>query len=140
MPASEQMDQPLLTAESDEEVSREEYLKLLEMYDDSMRNLTEGEIVPGRVIGITSNSVIIDVGYKSEGLVPIEEFLDRDGNLTVGEGEEVDVLLEKTEDLEGHVLLSVPRRSACAAGRRSSAPTRKAASSRAASPTASRAA
>jgi small subunit ribosomal protein S1 len=100
------MDQPTMTAESDEELSREEYQKLLEMYDDSMRNLTEGEIVPGRVIGITSNSVIIDVGYKSEGLVPIEEFLDRDGKLTVQEGEEVDVLLEKTEDLEGHVLLS----------------------------------
>jgi small subunit ribosomal protein S1 len=105
MPASEQMDQPI-TAESDEELSREEYQKLLEMYDESMRNLTEGEIVPGRVIGITANSVIIDVGYKSEGLVAIDEFLDREGNLTVAEGEEVDVLLEKTEDLEGHVLLS----------------------------------
>jgi small subunit ribosomal protein S1 len=103
---TEQMDQPTMTAESDEELSREEYQKLLEMYDDSMRNLTEGEIVPGRVIGITSNSVIIDVGYKSEGLVPIDEFLDREGNLTVAEGEEVDVLLEKTEDLEGHILLS----------------------------------
>ncbi|HVG06654.1 MAG TPA: 30S ribosomal protein S1 [Thermoanaerobaculia bacterium] len=106
MPVTEQMDQSPMTAESDEELSREEYQKLLEMYDDSMRNLTEGEIVPGRVIGITSNSVIIDVGYKSEGLVPIEEFLDREGNVTVSEGEEVDVLLEKTEDLEGHVLLS----------------------------------
>ncbi len=104
--ATEQLDQPTMTAESDEELSREEYQKLLEMYDDSMRNLTEGEIVPGRVIGITSNSVIIDVGYKSEGLVPIDEFLDREGNLTVEEGEEVDVLLEKTEDLEGHILLS----------------------------------
>jgi small subunit ribosomal protein S1 len=106
MPVTEQMDQPTMTAESDEELSREEYQKLLDMYDDSMRNLTEGEIVPGRVIGITSNSVIVDVGYKSEGLVPIEEFLDRDGNITIKEGEEVDVLLEKTEDLEGHVLLS----------------------------------
>ena len=106
MPVTEQMDQPTMTAESDEELSREEYQKLLEMYDDSMRNLTEGEIVPGRVIGITSNSVIVDVGYKSEGLVPIEEFLDRDGKLTIQEGEEIDVLLEKTEDLEGHVLLS----------------------------------
>ncbi|MES1242202.1 MAG: 30S ribosomal protein S1 [Acidobacteriota bacterium] len=104
--ATEQLDQPTMTAESDEELSREEYQKLLEMYDDSRRNLTEGEIVPGRVIGITSNSVIIDVGYKSEGLVPIDEFLDREGNLTVAEGEEVDVLLEKTEDLEGHILLS----------------------------------
>jgi small subunit ribosomal protein S1 len=108
MPASEELDLPTLTAESedDEQLSAEDYKKLLELYDDSMRNLTEGEIVPGRVIGITSNSVIVDVGYKSEGLVPIDEFMDRDGTLHVKEGDEVDVLLEKTEDLEGHVLLS----------------------------------
>ena len=103
---TEQMDQPTMTAESDEELSREEYQKLLEMYDDSMRNLTEGEIVTGRIIGVTSNAVIVDVGYKSEGLIPIEEFTDRGGELSVKVGEEVDVLLEKTEDLEGHVLLS----------------------------------
>jgi small subunit ribosomal protein S1 len=107
MPASEELeDQSLLTAESDEERDAEEYRKLLELYDESMRNLTEGEIVTGRVIGITSNSVIVDVGYKSEGLIPIEEFTDRGGELSVKVGEEVDVLLEKTEDLEGHVLLS----------------------------------
>ncbi len=108
MPASEEQDLPTLTAESDddEQLSADAYKKLLELYDDSMRNLTEGEIVPGRVIGITANSVIVDVGYKSEGLVPIDEFMDRDGSLQVKEGDEVDVLLEKTEDLEGHVLLS----------------------------------
>jgi small subunit ribosomal protein S1 len=109
MPASEQtQDQPTMTAESDieEQQQQEDYQKLLDLYDESMRNLTEGEIVPGRVIGLTSNAVIVDVGYKSEGLIPIEEFTDREGRLTVAVGEEVDVLLEKTEDLEGHVLLS----------------------------------
>ncbi|HLX08278.1 MAG TPA: 30S ribosomal protein S1 [Thermoanaerobaculia bacterium] len=109
MPASEEtQDQPTMTAESDaeEQHQEEDYKKLLDLYDESMRNLTEGEIVPGRVIGVTSNSVIVDVGYKSEGLIPIEEFTDREGRLTVAVGEEVDVLLEKTEDLEGHVLLS----------------------------------
>lgn len=90
----------------DDEMADEEYMKLVEMYDDSMRNLTEGEIVRGRVIGTTSNAVIIDVGYKSEGLVPKDEFTDHEGNLSVKVGDEVDVLLEKTEDQEGHVLLS----------------------------------
>src|SRR5712692_10321989 len=105
MPASEDsQDQPTMTAESGSE--EQDYKRLLELYDESMRNLTEGEIVPGRVIGVTSNAVIIDVGYKSEGLVPLEEFTDRDGKLTVEVGDEVDVLLEKTVDLEGHVLLS----------------------------------
>src|SRR5947209_6625057 len=95
-----------MTAESEDERDSEEYRKLLELYDESMRNLTEGEIVTGRIIGVTSNAVIVDVGYKSEGLIPIEEFTDRGGELSVKVGEEVDVLLEKTEDLEGHVLLS----------------------------------
>jgi small subunit ribosomal protein S1 len=107
MPASEKLeDQSLLAIESEEEQDAEEYRKLLELYDESMRNLTEGEIVTGRVIGLTSNAVIVDVGYKSEGLIPIEEFTDRGGELSVQVGEDVDVLLEKTEDLEGHVLLS----------------------------------
>jgi small subunit ribosomal protein S1 len=107
MPASEELeDQSLMTAESEDERDSEEYRKLLDLYDESMRNLTEGEIVTGRIIGVTSNAVIVDVGYKSEGLIPIEEFTDRGGELSVKVGEEVDVLLEKTEDLEGHVLLS----------------------------------
>ena len=58
------------------------------------------------MINITGNEVVVDVGYKSEGLIPIEEFKDYSGNLTVEVGDEVEVLLEKTEDLEGHVLLS----------------------------------
>src|SRR5215213_6320328 len=109
MPATEEQDLPMVMAESDddeENVGAEEYRRLLELYDESMRNLTEGEIVPGRIIGITSNSVIVDVGYKSEGLISREEFSDRDGNVQVNVGDTIDVLLEKTEDQEGHVLLS----------------------------------
>jgi len=108
MPAIEERDLPTLTAESDDEENQgaEEYRRLLELYDESMRNLTEGEIVPGRIIGITPNSVIVDVGYKSEGLISRDEFTDRDGNVQVNVGDEIDVLLEKTEDQEGHVLLS----------------------------------
>ena len=86
--------------------SAEEYARLVSLYDESMRNLTEGEIVRGRVIGVTNNEVIVDVGYKSEGLIPIEEFKDLSGKVTVQAGDEVEVLLEKAEDLEGHILLS----------------------------------
>jgi small subunit ribosomal protein S1 len=80
--------------------------EMVALYDESMRNLTEGEIVIGQVIDITANEVIVDVGYKSEGLIPIEEFTDHEGNVTIEVGEDVEVLLEKTEDLEGHVVLS----------------------------------
>ncbi|MCH9647970.1 MAG: 30S ribosomal protein S1 [Deltaproteobacteria bacterium] len=81
----------------------EEFAKLI---DESMHNLVEGEIVTGRIIEVRGDTIIVDVGYKSEGLIPAAEFRDRDGQVTVGVGDEVEVLLEKTEDQEGHVLLS----------------------------------
>jgi small subunit ribosomal protein S1 len=82
------------------------YEEMVSLYDASMRHLNEGEIVEGTVIDVTSSNVVIDVGYKSEGLVPASEFMNRNGELAVAVGDRVDVLLEKAEDVEGHVLLS----------------------------------
>ncbi len=83
-----------------------DYEQLVALYDESMRHLEEGQIVTGNVVEITSGEVVVDVGYKSEGLIPIQEFADAGGTVRVEVGDEVEVLLEKTEDLEGHVLLS----------------------------------
>jgi small subunit ribosomal protein S1 len=82
------------------------YEELVALYDDSMRNLAEGEIVNGRVIDVTGSDVIVDIGYKSEGLISIDEFRDRDGKVAVNIGDTVEVLLEQTEDADGHILLS----------------------------------
>ncbi|HQN38355.1 MAG: 30S ribosomal protein S1 [Thermoanaerobaculia bacterium] len=92
--------------EEEDAVANAEYQEFLALYDESMRNLTEGEIVRGKVVAITANEVIVDVGYKSEGLIPIEEFRGVDGEVHVQVGTDVEVLLEKAEDQEGHVLLS----------------------------------
>ena len=83
-----------------------DYEQLVALYDESMRHLEEGQIVNGHVVEITSGEVVVDVGYKSEGLIPLQEFTDASGELKVEVGDEVEVLLEKTEDQEGHVLLS----------------------------------
>lgn len=99
-------DASLDLVDEEEAASRAEYQEFLALYDESMRNLTEGEIVRGRVVAVTANEVIVDVGYKSEGLIPIEEFRGVDGAVHVKAGDDVEVLLEKTEDQEGHVLLS----------------------------------
>jgi len=80
--------------------------QLVALYEDSMRHLSEGELVQGTVIDITSNDVVVDVGYKSEGLIPLREFSDRDGSVQVAVGDEVEVLLEQTEGAEGYVMLS----------------------------------
>jgi small subunit ribosomal protein S1 len=96
-------------AEHDEATSAEDrkaYEQFVALYDETLRNLTEGEIVPGRVVAITQNAVVVDVGYKSEGHIAKDEFLDAEGNLPVQVGDALEVLLEKTEDGEGHIVLS----------------------------------
>src|SRR5512142_1466161 len=84
----------------------EEYERLLDMYDVSFRNFAEGEVVRGVVLRVSDSEVIVDVGYKSEGMIPIEEFRDENGQMAVKPGDTVDVLIEKTEDKEGYVVLS----------------------------------
>jgi small subunit ribosomal protein S1 len=89
-----------------EDMDPKEFSSMLEAYDDSFRNMAEGEVVKGTVLKVTEAAVVVDVGYKSEGLIPIHEFLDENGNVTVQGGDTVDVLLERTEDREGHIVLS----------------------------------
>lgn len=88
------------------ELTGEEYEKLLDAYDVSFKNLAEGQVVRGRIIKVLENEVIVDVGYKSEGVIDINEFRDATGSVQVTVGEEVDVLLERTEDRDGYVVLS----------------------------------
>ena len=77
-----------------------------QLYDDSFRNITEGQVVKGRVLQINENEVLVDVGYKSEGIVPIEEFRNMLEAETLKVGDEIDVYLEKAEDSDGLVVLS----------------------------------
>src|SRR5919106_6095982 len=90
----------------DDQVDPEEYKRLLDLYDNSFRNIAEGEVVKGTVLKVTPSEVIVDVGYKSEGIIPVDEFIDETGQITVQPGDTVDVLLERTEDREGYVVLS----------------------------------
>lgn len=89
--------------EQDEKGRKEE---LSEFYEESFRELPEGEIVKGRVVEVGKEFVTIDVGYKSEGQVPTSEFFARDDKSEVKEGDEVDVFLERREDDEGIIILS----------------------------------
>jgi small subunit ribosomal protein S1 len=65
-----------------------------------------GGVVKGRVVGITSTHVLIDVGYKSEGQIPIHEFTDRQGNVNVKVGDDVDVYFDSSESESGGIQLS----------------------------------
>src|SRR5436189_763377 len=92
--------------DEDDQIDPAEFSRLLDVYDNSFRNIAEGEVVKGTILKVTSSEVIVDVGFKSEGIIAIDEFLDEAGEVTVQPGDIVDVLLERTEDREGYVVLS----------------------------------
>jgi small subunit ribosomal protein S1 len=78
--------------------------ELLDLY--TKPTLTEGEIIKGRVMKITPSDVVIDIGYKSEGLLPISEVTGYDGSVSVNRGDEIEVYIERLEDSSGYVALS----------------------------------
>jgi len=80
-----------------------------ELYETSLKNLQEGNIIKGRVLDINGDSVIVDVGLKSEGRVSLSEFLDKSGASTVGIGDEVEVMIMGREVKDGLLTLSKQR-------------------------------
>ena len=76
---------------------------MMAMYNGTMASIEEGEIVKSRVLDIRDNMVVLDIGFKSEGAIPLEEFKDHPN---LKPGDVVDVLLEHLEDQEGAVVLS----------------------------------
>ena len=93
----------------DEEMLDEEMLDdatLLQLIDQSLQELIEGEVVKGRVLEVSRDEVVVDIGYKSEGVMRAAEFADKDGNVSIAPGDEVEVLLERCEDKEGNVVVS----------------------------------
>ena len=78
----------------------------MELYEESLKSIQEGELVTGEIVQVDKEFVLVDIGYKSEGQIPINEFIDPKGNVTARVGAKVDVLLEKREDDEGIITLS----------------------------------
>jgi len=93
-------------SDSDGEFSMEDFGKILAEHEQSHRSeISEGEVVKGRVVKISDQNVIIDVGFKSEGIVAISEFKDGE-QITINPGDEVDVYVKQLENSEGYVELS----------------------------------
>ena len=78
------------------------------MFEESLKreDIKEGAIVRGRVIQVAKDYVVVDIGYKSEGQVPLEEFAGPDGQTTVKAGDEIEVFLEARENENGLCVLS----------------------------------
>lgn len=88
-----------------EDVSESEYdNEIKKLYESSIKGFKEGEIIKGRVMKIDQDSVTVDIGFKSEGVISRNEFPHRGKNLKIGE--EITVLLDRIEDKNGQVVLS----------------------------------
>ena len=80
--------------------------RFAELFEQSIKQVKEGELVRGTVLSVDMDNVQLDIGFKSEGMIPTWEFMDEDGTLLVKVGDIVDVLVEDAEDEEGHIVLS----------------------------------
>ena len=84
----------------------ESMASVMDMYEESFKRFAEGEVVTGRVISIDKDHVLIDIGYKSEGQVRIDEFMDEKGEVTAKIGDSIEVMVEWWDDEDERVLLS----------------------------------
>jgi len=87
----------------EDEIASESFEAMMDMYNGTLASIEEGEIVQSTVLEIRENLVVLDIGFKSEGTIPLEEFKDMPD---LKPGDAVEVLLEHLEDSEGSVVLS----------------------------------
>ncbi|HOP05830.1 MAG TPA: 30S ribosomal protein S1 [candidate division Zixibacteria bacterium] len=80
-----------------------EWNSMVDMYDSTIKDIKEGEVVTGTVMGVTRDDVIVDVGFKSEGIISIGEFPTP---VNIAVGDEIEVFLEEIEDSNGQLILS----------------------------------
>jgi small subunit ribosomal protein S1 len=85
------------------EYSKDEYNRMMGMYESTMSSIEEGQVIKGRVLRITDTQAVLDIGFKSEGTISLDEFKTLD---EVHVGDEVEVFLESLEDEDGIIVLS----------------------------------
>ncbi len=101
---------PVPAPKSEKEPSMEDFATALETFEQEQAQteaaLNEEQIVTGTVLKVTAQYVVVDIGYKSEGVVPVAEFQDHEGNVTVQRGDEIAVMREPGHTEEGYIHLS----------------------------------
>jgi len=103
------MTDPTKFPDRDEKMSSEDYEHLLDRYQFSNKEITMGKIIKGRVIKRTPTHILVDIGFKMEGAIPIEEFADPKTLSELRAGSEIEAMLEKTDHKDGYLVLSKRR-------------------------------
>lgn len=100
------MTEPTKKSQDEETISSEDYKNLLEHYQFNAQELAPGKIVKGKVIKVTGNHVIVDVGFKSEGIISIEDFNENMEAKDIHPGDTMEAVLERSDIKEGYLVLS----------------------------------
>jgi small subunit ribosomal protein S1 len=114
-PVAESAPQPVETPTAaaprpEKEAGMEDFATALETFEQEQAQteaaLNEEQVVTGTVLKVTPQYVVVDIGYKSEGVIPVAELTDHEGNVTVQRGDEVAVMREPGHTEEGYIHLS----------------------------------
>ncbi len=114
--ANETVVQPVANIKAEQPVERSSAKKnqesgtgmesVMDLYEESFKRFAEGEVVTGRIISVDREHVLVDIGYKSEGQIRIQEFKDEEGNIDAHVGDKIEVMVEWWDDEEERVVLS----------------------------------
>ena len=101
-----------LDQENEDNLSSQDMADLIDQYGFDTKEFIPGSLVKGKVIKVTSGHVLVDIGFKSEGMIPIEEFGPEEERDEIKPGDEVEAILEKSNPKEGYIILSKKRANA----------------------------
>src|SRR5208337_3026265 len=85
--------------------TKEETKELEKLYAETLHRVERGAVTKGRIVAVKNDTVVVDVGYKSEGIIPASEFTEKE-LAGLSAGSEIDVFVERINDEEGVVILS----------------------------------
>ena len=103
------MTDPTKQPDRDDKMSSEDYEHLLDRYQFSNKEITMGTVLKGRVIKRTPTHILVDIGFKTEGAIPVEEFPDPKALAELKPGFEIEAMLERTDVKDGYLILSKKR-------------------------------
>jgi small subunit ribosomal protein S1 len=97
---------PEQTQQGTAETAAPEEESFAELFEQSLRAIKSGQVVSGTILRVDADHVLVDIGYKSEGLIPTWEFADEQGLVRIKTGDPIEVMVEEVEDESGIILLS----------------------------------
>ncbi len=92
--------------DNEENISSKDYESLLDQYQFNAKEIVPGKIIKGKVIKVTSNHILVDIGFKSEGIIPREDFADNQEASEIRPGETIQAIVERSDSKEGYLILS----------------------------------